>query len=143
MKTMRDRAVASWFRNQFLLYEQRQGGPTTISEFSDWLGLTQPTGSAYMNGTRKPSYQTAIKICRKLGDWSLFKVLNYSLPEKVEIPLEDLPPDLAERLRDALLELSETIKNNGIAVESDRAAKVSKEILEKHGFIVNSISRDG
>ena len=135
--------MASWFRNQFLRYEQASGERKTISEFADWLGITQQTCSTYMNGTRKPSYDSAIKICRKMGDWSLFRILNYSLPEKVEIPLEDLPPDLAERLRDALLELSETIKSNGIDVESDRAAKVSKEILEKHGFIVNSISRDG
>ena len=84
--SMRYPSVSNWFNEAFINYERKTGRRLSITEFGDYLGKTQPTISAYMNGTRKPSYESALEICRRLDDYSLLDILGYARPEPREIP---------------------------------------------------------
>lgn len=133
---MKNPEVAKWFRDKYFEWETKSGRPRSVSDFSEFLGLSQPTGSAYINGTRKPNFETAIRICEILSDNSLLDLLGYSNPESLS--LESLSEDLKSRLKSALLEIRETVNEKSLDPESPEAKLISEEVLKKHGFIVNS-----
>src|SRR5574340_608128 len=89
---MRYPRVADWFNRAFIDYQAKVNRRISITEFGDYLHLSQPTISAYMNGTRKPSFDKAKEICTSLGDVALMEILGYSLSELGPLPYSPLPP---------------------------------------------------
>lgn len=137
---------ARWLRQKFLEFQSNWVESHSDFPFAkDWaahLSVNEKSLSSYMNGHRIMPKEKAWSICESVNDYSLLEILDYPLPRSRAIPLESLPPELRERLRDALVEISATIRKRSINADSDLAAELSKEILERHGFIVNSIEKD-
>jgi len=122
---------------------QMKNGRAPLEAWAKYLELSQPYLSQLMSGKKKKtSLETAMKIARKTGDYSILDVCGYTEPEGVFIP-STLPADLRERLRRALEEISSTIKAMGIDPESDEAAALASEILARHELTTISIRREG
>lgn len=137
---------ARWLRHAFLIFQDvflaEHGRLPFVKEWAVVLNVNDKSLSQWMNGTRLIPQDKAYIICEKTEDYSLLEILDYPMPSSRAVPLESLPPELRERLRDALVEISETIRKRAINTESDMAAELSKDILEKYGFTVNSIEKD-
>jgi len=59
------------------------------------------------------------------------------------LPAQKLPPALRARLQAAMGEISNTLEEMRIDPESDEAARVSDEIMSRHGFISIDTKREG
>ena len=138
---------ARWLRKKFLDFQSDwladHADFPFAKDWADYLGVNEKTLSAYMNGHRIVPKEKAWVICERMNDYSLLNILDYPLPRSKRVPLESLPRDLRERLQNALMEIQSAIRERSIDTESDEAASVTRDILEKHGFIVNRISKDG
>lgn len=140
---MRYPKVADWFNRAFIDYQAKVNRRISITEFGDYLHLSQPTISAYMNGTRKPSFDKAKEICTILGDVALMEILGYSLSELGPLTYSALPPEFAKALREAELEIINTLKTRGISENSPAAESLSREILEKYLSRLISTTKSG
>lgn len=138
---------ARWLRQKFLDFQtswlESHSDFPFAKDWAAYLDINEKSLSAYMNGHRMITKEKAWVVCERVNDYSLLEILDYPQPRSRRIPLEDLPPDLREHLRDALLELSTTLRKRAINSDSDIAAELTRSILEKHGFTVNVIKKDG
>ena len=138
---------ARWLRQKFLdfqsLWLENHADFPFAKDWAAYLDINEKSLSAYMNGHRMITKEKAWVVCERVNDYSLLEILDYPQPRSRRIPLEELPPDLRERLRDALLELSTTLRKRSISSDSATAAELTRSILEKHGFTVNEIEKDG
>ena len=72
---------AKWMEKKYLEW-QLENGKASISEFADYLGLSQSYVSHIINGVRKTvGLKTVVKIAKKLNDDSIYKILRYEKPE--------------------------------------------------------------
>jgi transcriptional regulator with XRE-family HTH domain len=130
--------LSKWMEKKYLEW-QLENGIASISEFAEFLNLSQSYVSHIMNGVRKTiGLKTAVKIANKLGDESIYKILGYEMPEIQEDLIDSLPEILRTDLRTALLEIRETFKEREITSSSEEAETLAESILEKYGFKSNS-----
>jgi len=138
---------ARWLRQKFLDFQsiwlEDHADFPFAKDWAAYLGINEKSLSAYMNGHRMITKEKAWILCERVEDYSLLEILDYPLPRARRFPIEELPPDLRERLRDALVEISVMLKKRAINSDSDLAKELSSEILERHGFTVTSIKSDG
>ena len=132
--------IADWFNRAFIKFQNNKGKRISITEFGDHLGKTQPTISAYLNGTRKPSYESAKEISQILEDPSILDVLGYARPGESNVSFSALPAKLQDRLRSALNEIELTLRTRAIQPDSPEGLEISTSVLKKFGFTVNSIT---
>ncbi len=133
---------ARYLRRLFLIYQEREGGFPSAKEWAKFLELNEKTLSALMNARNLASRKTALQICEKTGDYKLLDILGYAHPDEVSLPISSLPPGLQSLLRAALLEIEQALKNRGAQADSIEALEISKTILKKHGFSIDSIEMD-
>lgn len=127
-----------WMEKKYLEW-QVKNGRASISEFADYLNLSQSYVSQIMNNTRKTiGLKTAIKIANRLDDESIYKILGYEMPETQTDLLDSLPAALRSDLKSALLEIRETFKEREITSSSEEAEQLAESILKKYGFKSNS-----
>ena len=120
---------------------QLENGIASISEFAEYLNMSQSYVSQIMNSTRTTiGLKTAVKIANKLNDDSIYEILGYEMPETQEDLIDSLPAALKSDLRSALLEIRETFKDREITSSSEEAEALAESILKKHGFKTNSNS---
>ena len=140
MDDNKSKEVKEWFTNKYLDWEKACGRPKSVTEFSLYLGLKQASGSAYINGTRIPSYKTTLQICEKLNDYSLLDILDFQITEsliKSIIVKEDddrTPPDIQYRLNQAKMETNRILKERGITGDMPEAEQITLETYERFGF---------
>jgi len=140
---MRYPDVSDWFNRAFIIWQTGQTKRVSVTEFGEFLEKSQPTISAYLNGTRKPSFQSALAICKKLDDYSLLDILGYARPDQGSVPFESLPPELVSLLKSIDLEIEKTLRERGISKNSPEAESVSREILSKYGARFIDITNSG
>lgn len=61
-------------------FERTAGHRVTIQNFADYLGVSRPTVSFWLDGKIKPSYSNVELIAEKLGP-EVYMVLGYSAPD--------------------------------------------------------------
>jgi transcriptional regulator with XRE-family HTH domain len=61
-------------------YERVARHRISLNEFADYLGVSRPTVSLWLQGKIKPSYEFASLISEKLGN-DVFSILGYSPPD--------------------------------------------------------------
>lgn len=69
-----------WFEKQFLEWQLKEGGRKTVHEFAAFLGVSQPTVSTWLNGTREPTGKNVDKIAEKL-DHEVYEILGLRTPK--------------------------------------------------------------
>jgi transcriptional regulator with XRE-family HTH domain len=132
--------LSKWLEKKYLEW-QLENGMASISEFAEYLNMSQSYVSHIMNDVRNSiGLKTAVKIANKLGDDSIYKILGYEMPETQEDLIDSLPAALKSDLRSALLEIRETFKEREITSSSEGAEELAESILKKHGFKTNSNS---
>jgi transcriptional regulator with XRE-family HTH domain len=126
--------LSKWLEKKYLEW-QLENGKASISEFSEYLQLSQSYVSHIMNGVRETiGLKTAVKIANKLGDETIYKILGYEMPETQEELIDSLPYKLRSELEHALREIRETFKEREITSSSEGAEELAESILKKHGF---------
>ena len=129
---------SKWMEKKYLEW-QLENGKASISEFAEFLQLSQSYVSQIMNSTRATiGLKTAVKIANKLGDESIYAILGYEMPETQEELIDSLPAALRSDLKSALREIRETFKERKITSSSEEAEALAESILKKHGFKTNS-----
>lgn len=58
---------SAWLEAKYLEWQQERGKRATLSQFADYLGISAPLLSHYMNGIRKPTRENVQKFARRLG----------------------------------------------------------------------------
>ncbi len=134
--------VSDWFTRAFIKFQNNQSKRVSITEFGEFLGKTQPTISAYLNGTRKPSYESAKEISLILEDQTILDILGYARSGDL-VPFSSLPPAFLERLKSIDAEILKTLRDRGITEYSAEAEQIASEILEKHGAKLISTPNSG
>lgn len=136
---MTDRRIADYFNRNYLRW-QLAYGRASVASFAEYCFMSKGYMSGLMNGKKSNiSLALAQQIAVKLNDYEILDILDYARPDGIFIP-SSLPSDTQERLRDALSEISVTIKNKSLDPESEEAAKLTSEILDKYGFATTTSS---
>lgn len=78
-----DSAIPKFLNRKFLEWQLEGGYSRTQSEFAEYLGVSQSTLNHWMIGRRKPDYENAMKLSKKLGDEIL--LINGFLPADPEL----------------------------------------------------------
>jgi len=76
--------VAEWLNAKFLEWERNEGKRKTMVQFAEYLGVAQPSLSAWATGKYVPKGQNLAKIAEKLG-YEIYDVLGISRPMPVEL----------------------------------------------------------
>lgn len=80
-------------------------------------------------------------LIREYGDEAR-QILGIEKTTKVEINIDQIPPELQSLLTAALADISSTFTAEGIDPESPGAYERSVEILGRHGFAVTRTEND-
>lgn len=87
---------------------------------------------------RRPLPDTYLPLIDFYGI-EVYEALNLPIPENN--PLDQLPPEYRERLTTAVLEIAHELNARSLDSESPEAEEISRKILSKYGFTVNSVDR--
>ena len=132
---IKNRTIGDWLFEKFQEYERKKGRRVTQSEFARSIDINQGTLSSWMNETRKPSAEAALKLAALFDDQEILSILGYSLPEGVAD--SSLPPALRSSFDAAVDEIEREYKARGITdLETPEALRIAKTILEQHGWTV-------
>lgn len=84
--------VAEWLNAKFLEWERNEGKRKTMVQFAEYLGVAQPSLSAWATGKYVPKGQNLAKIAEKLG-YEIYDVLGIPRP---------MPAELDEKINDLI-----------------------------------------
>lgn len=71
---------ADWLEQRYLAWQHQQGKRATLSQFAEWLGISSPLLSHYMNGLRSPSRENIDKLANRLGP-DIYGILGLQQPD--------------------------------------------------------------
>ena len=95
--------------NRFMTWQTQQGHRKTVSEFADYLGVSQPLVSMWLNGKGEPNKTSARALAPKLG-MEVFDVLGEERPNEnlleIEANWENLSPEAQEEIRKKVMKLA-------------------------------------
>jgi hypothetical protein len=116
-----------WINKKFVEWrgETRLG----ITDYSNYIGVSQQTMSSWMNGVIPKAPHNVLKLAEKYGD----EIYDFGIPRS-ETPLSAFPPGIRRRLRDAQKEIETTLRERNLTGDSPDAERLAIEIMEKHGF---------
>lgn len=116
------------------------GNVRTITDFAEWIGVSQSVMSYWMKKDGKiPRTQKLIyKIADKYPE--VYDILGLTSPSFFN---SKVPSRLMRTLDEALREIGSVIEERNIPIDSPEAEKISKEILERRGFIFKEKDKEG
>ena len=95
--------AASWLDMKFLDWQTSHGKRKTLTQFADYLGISQSLLSHYMNGTHSPSGENVEKIALRLGD-EIYAILGLPTPDlqlrTINRLWGQIPPEQRQKLID-------------------------------------------
>jgi len=131
---------SSWLMSKYLDWQRDMGVLASMAEFARFLDVGEKALNTWINGRNNPSYKTVLKICKKLGDYTLLELLGY---QRQSIPFDFLPPEFLARLQSIDSEIKNTLRERAITEYSSEAEEVALEILEKYGAKLISTPKSG
>lgn len=110
--------------------EWRGDTRSTLSQFAEWLGLSQSLVSQELsrNGKIPRDLRTINAWASRYGD-QVYEVLGLPPPDSEEA-FKSLPPEVQSAAR----EIRETLGKYSVAPDSPEAESIREEIMKKHGF---------
>jgi acyl carrier protein len=134
---------SDWITRKYIEWRGDAIGNTrTITEFADWIGVTQSVMSSWMKrGGRVPRHQQTIsKLAARFGD-EVYDVLGLERPE-VSIPLDQLPASVRERLEAAIKEINAIFEERGVEADSPEAVRITVEVMDRFGFTLRETENE-
>lgn len=130
---------SDWINQKYI--EKRGNTRLTISEFAEFVGVSQSLMSQWMKPDGKiPSSQNIAKIAETLGA-DVYDVLGLVKPPSTrhqvtpEEFIEHLPPTQRGAFLEAGTEAAAEIKRLGIAPSSIEAMEILKQAMVRHGLM--------
>jgi transcriptional regulator with XRE-family HTH domain len=68
-----------WLKRKYLDWQHDQGDLKTMIQFAEYLGVTQQSLSAWVNGKSPPTGDNLLKLADKLG-YEVYDILGVELP---------------------------------------------------------------
>ncbi|MHB0922665.1 MAG: hypothetical protein ACYC3H_01700 [Bellilinea sp.] len=129
-----------WVTEQYLQWRRdKPGRAGSAASFAREIGFDPQILSSWMNrGSTPREAETISKLINYFGP-VIYEVLDIPKPETN--PLDQLPSDFRDRLTTAMLEIAQELNARSLDTESPEAEEISRTILSKYGFTVNSIDR--
>lgn len=129
-----------WITRQYLVWRMdKPGRAGSAASYAREIGFTPQTLSSWMNKGQVPRDPEIIeKLVNYFGP-DLLNVLGLPVPETN--PLDQLPAEFRSRLTTAMLEIAQELNARSLDTESPEAEEISRRILSKYGFTVNSVDR--
>lgn len=139
--------LANYFEKGYLKY-QLTHGRMSQAKFASVLNLSKGYLNQLLEGKRTSmTFHAALFAADVLEDDEILEILGYTRPESSprKITLNQLSPDLQERLSRSLEEIQYAISSSGIEPESEEGDTIARSIFEKHGLYVTkrTIDEDG
>jgi predicted DNA-binding protein YlxM (UPF0122 family) len=128
-----------WITKKYVDYRgDAIGQDRSITEFANWVGVSQQTMSGWMKkGGKLPRSQKSItNLVKKFGP-EVYDVLGLPMPE-ASFPIDSLPSEMQTDLRLALSEIKS--KLGSLDPDSPEGDALVRSILKKHGFIIDKSS---
>lgn len=129
--------VKDWLNQKFVEWERSQGGRQSYYAFARFLGVSQSGLGSWMTGGSVPGGDDLIALADKLGP-EVYEVLGLPRPnadvQRVTVSFASLPPDLRQRLTNAISEVDHTLRQQRLRPDMAEARPVVLAILEKWGF---------
>ncbi len=139
--------LANYFERGYLNY-QLEHGRMSQAKFAGVLNFSKGYLNQLLEGKRTSmTFHAALFVADVLEDDEILEILGYSRPDNSprKITLDQLSPDLQDRLSRSLEEIQDAMSSSGIAPESDEGDTIARAIFEKHGLYVtkSTIEEDG
>jgi transcriptional regulator with XRE-family HTH domain len=130
-------SLKDWLTNKFNEWEKSQGRSQSYYAFARYLEVSQSGLAQWMTGGSAPSGEDLISLADKLGP-EVYDVLGLPRPntevQRVTVSFASLPPDIRERLTNAISEADQTLRQGRLRPDTAEARQVVVEILAKWGF---------
>lgn len=102
---------SEWITQKFLEWQIEQGKRKTIEEFADYIGVSRPIVSMWMNGKRTPSRDNIHLLAQIFGP-EIYDILNLPRPDPDLQTITYLWPRLPETARRQIREQAERYAAN-------------------------------
>lgn len=126
-----------WLNQKFLEWEKTQGRKQSYYAFARYLEVSQSGLGQWMNGSGTPSGEDLLNIANKLGP-EIYDTIGLPRPnaevQRLTVSFANLPPDIRQRLTNAIAESDNTLRVERLRPDSADARKMVIEILAKWGF---------
>jgi transcriptional regulator with XRE-family HTH domain len=124
-----------WINCKYI--EWRGSSRKTVTEFSEYIGISQSLMSHWMSQKGKiPTSQEKIsKLVNRYGN-EVYKVLGLPIPQSDSL-LDALPSEIRESLEPALKEINSIYAREKVSPDSSHALRIAEEVFSKYGFTVN------
>ena len=110
-KTMGKKEFAAWLESKYISWIGEAGKRRTLTDFSKYLGVTQPMLSQWLNGRYVPNTHNISKIAARLGP-EVYDLLGLQRPDPDIQWLVKLFGELDEQGKEELLQAAEQIKQH-------------------------------
>ena len=97
-------AFKQWFTRKFLEWQLEHGESKTLTDFAEYLGISQPLASLYKSGRSVPNGDNLYRIAKRYPE--VYEVMGVE-PENRDfriLDLMDMWDGLAKEIRDALFD---------------------------------------
>src|SRR5512133_845062 len=102
-----------WLNQKFLEWEKAQGRKQSYYAFARYLEVSQSGLGQWMTGSSTPSGEDLPNIANKLGP-EIYDVLGLPRPnaevQRLTVSFANLPPDIRQRLGNAIAESDNTLR---------------------------------
>ncbi len=129
--------IKDWLNQKFAEWEKSQGHKQSYYAFARYLEVSQSGLGQWMIGSGVPSGDDLLNIANKLGA-EVYDILGLPRPnaevQRLTVSFANLPPDIRQRLANAIAESDTTLRVERLRPDSADARKLVIEILAKWGF---------
>lgn len=104
-------SFSKWLELQYINWMAQSGTRKTLTEFSKWLGISQPLINRYMSGQVIPSEENVHKIAAHLGP-EVYDLLGLARPDENIQRITHLWDKLSDKQKKYVLEQVEKYATN-------------------------------
>jgi transcriptional regulator with XRE-family HTH domain len=127
-----------WLNQKFRDWEKTQGKAQSYYSFARYLGVSQTSLAAWMDGAIEPQADDLALIAAKLGP-EIYAQVGAAQPhlqqdDRLAAVLQGLPAGLRERLTEAAVAAAQEIRDRGLAPDSIEGKRIAVETFASKGI---------
>jgi len=119
-----DQEIPKFFNKRFLEWQMGVEERKTQTEFAEYLGVASGTLGHWMNGIRKPDYNNAKLISKKLGP-EIFDICGFLRPDPQLRRVVSLWHKIGERGKGIILRTVMEATNQNVAEQTNQGSEPS------------------